>query len=349
MLNINSKSSPDRFKNIFRNALTTMNLSDNPNSSAKITHQSHPSSINHSEAPIEAEIIAESRINQNQTEAVDETTINLVYQPSSFEADQFSFEEDPDHSLPLWLKQALMPFTSPWGLASLSLILASNLGICGVQLWKAQTIKTAETKATENPTETLSKLPTPNPEKASSDSIKLDALSIVSTKAVPKSPSPKNLDSGSKPQPVAANVVNVNQPLSLTNAILPPSLQPQVPANYGTSSTTIPVPPRPTTILLPPPPPLNTFQPPAVQPVAIQPPPPPSSTIEVSKDEQIRQQIKQQLHREESNNIETPLGFNHKTRLELQNGLNQVPSELLPRQVNQLEQLQQRQALDSVK
>ncbi|MEA5512108.1 hypothetical protein VB715_20240 [Crocosphaera sp. UHCC 0190] len=331
-----------------------MNLSDNPNSSEKITHQPHPSSINHSEPPIEGEIIAETQISPNQREAVDETPINLIYQPSTWE-EEFSFEKDSHNPLPLWLQQALMPFTSPWGLASLSLIVAANLVICGVQIWKGN-ISTPETTATLTPTEILSKLPNPSPTKDPSDSMELDSLSTVSTSTVPKPPNPKNQTSGPKPQPVAANVVNVNQPLSLSNAILPPSLQPQVPPNYEVSATAIPIPPRPVPLRpitppLPPPPPLNSFQPPAVQPVAIQPPPPPSNgiEIEISEEEQVRQAIKQQLQREESNNRETPLGFNHKTRLELQNGLNQVPPELLPRQVNQLEQLQQRQVLDSVK
>ncbi|EHJ12174.1 hypothetical protein [Crocosphaera watsonii] len=67
----------------------------------------------------------------------------------------------------------------------------------------------------------------------------------------------------------------------------------------------------------------------------------------MSQNEQVRQSIKQQLNMEENNQSDIPLGFNHKTRLEMQNGINQVPSQLLPQQVKYLEQMQQREVLDS--
>ena len=50
---------------------------------------------------------------------------------------------------------------------------------------------------------------------------------------------------------------------------------------------------------------------------------------------------------EENNQSNIPLGFNHTTRLELQNGLNQVSPELLPQQTKYLEQLQEREVLDA--
>ncbi|NQZ60636.1 MAG: hypothetical protein HRT59_00370, partial [Crocosphaera sp.] len=81
--------------------------------------------------------------------------------------------------------------------------------------------------------------------------------------------------------------------------------------------------------------------------VTIQPPAPPVNNPPVSQNEQVRQSIKQQLNMEENNQSDIPLGFNHKTRLEMQNGINQVPSQLLPQQVKYLEQMQQREVLDS--
>ena len=57
--------------------------------------------------------------------------------------------------------------------------------------------------------------------------------------------------------------------------------------------------------------------------------------------------IRDRLNMEENNQSDIPLGFNHKTRLEMQNGINQVPSQLLPQQVKYLEQMQQREVLDS--
>ncbi len=88
-------------------------------------------------------------------------------------------------------------------------------------------------------------------------------------------------------------------------------------------------------------------QPPTSPTVTIQNPPTPVNKPSVSQDKQVRQSIKQQLNMEENNQSDIPLGFNHKTRLEMQNGLNQVPSQLLPQQVKYLEQLQQREILDS--
>ncbi|MGK7882716.1 MAG: hypothetical protein AB4060_21835, partial [Crocosphaera sp.] len=88
-------------------------------------------------------------------------------------------------------------------------------------------------------------------------------------------------------------------------------------------------------------------QPPTSPTVTIDNPPTPINNPSVSQEEQVRQSIKQQLNMEENNHSDIPLGFNHKTRLEMQNGINQVPSQLLPQQVKYMEQLQQREVLDS--
>ena len=81
--------------------------------------------------------------------------------------------------------------------------------------------------------------------------------------------------------------------------------------------------------------------------VNIRTPTTPVNNPTVSQEEQVRQSIKQQFNMEENNQSDIPLGFNHKTRLEMQNDLNQVPSQVLPQQVKYMEHIQQREVLDS--
>lgn len=310
-----------------------------------------PQKPNHSnnepEQPIDAEIISETP-NSDRSESVDLATINLIYQPSD---EEFIPEKSSD-ALPQWLKQALAPLSTPWGLASLSLIVISNLLLCSAWLWQAQQFPTTETSTnnkTENKaTEALSIPKSLNLARKSQDTLSLEGLSTVSLPAS-QSSKPQKPTATAPQKPVAANVVNVNQPLSLSNAILPPSLQPQAAPNNQAPSTPLPVPVAPKTNN-PPPLPISSLPrpvPPA-QPMAIEPPPPPSANLAVSEDEKIRQGIQEQLKMEERTQQNAPLGFNHKTRLELQNGMNKVPPELLPQQVNYLEQLQQRRVIDSV-
>ncbi|MEM8780959.1 MAG: hypothetical protein AAGF26_19280 [Cyanobacteria bacterium P01_G01_bin.49] len=345
-----------------------MNSTQNLNSSQKIPdHQNLSTPKNEPEPPIDAEIIAETSINFSPTEAVDTTTINLICQPVE---EEFIFEETPQShdSLPLRLKNVLTPLTTPWGLASLSLIVVSNLMVGGVELWNARSIPTKDTSAAIN-----SPKPLPIPEslnlaRKSSDPLVLGELSTVSVQKAEQPPISKQNPSPDE-KSATPNVVNVNQPLSLTNAILPPSLQPQISLqpqqvplpNQEIHPTPLPVPSIPKKITPPPVPVSNiprpvppSVKPSTTPPITIEPPPLPSnngeasSDVEVSKDEQVRQVIQKQLQMEENNQTDTPLGYSHKTRLELQNGVNEVPNELMPRQVNQLEQLQQRQVIDSV-
>ncbi len=359
---------------------------DNNNNYADTNHNYSPHTNKPIDEPIDAEIIAETPNNSSAVDE-DENIINLTYYPV-LEQNQAN-QLDKDDSLSSWVKQGLTPLSTPWGLGSLSLILLSNLAIAGVQLWKLyeppQTSPTAILQVDPTP----SRLSIPNSlniARKSPNKVILDGLSTVSNPSTP-SQSPQQQP---KPSPIASaptqKVVNVNQPLSLTNAILPPSLQPQTPKQSVTPlkvpqpPKTLPIPvakiPRPLpSSLQPPPPPLphqllsqdqqvrqmmqqqlqpgmSPSVPPSPQPstvpsMTIQPPPPATNNQPVSQDEQVRQTIKQQLTMEENNQSKIPLGFNHKTRLEMQNGLNELPSQLLPQQVNYLEQLQQREVLDA--
>ncbi len=328
---------------------------DNPfNASENVHHHPSQTPKPQGEEPIDAEIVAETPTNPSTVEE-EENPINLTYYPV---LEEETTEPESDDPLPLWLKQGLIALSTPWGLGSLSLILLTNLALVGVQFWKLQQTpqdSPSKTLNQETPSTSLSIPKSLNIARKSPNKVMLDGLSTVAH----PSPSPQSSQSLAKPSVKPSSptqqVVNVNQPLSLTNAILPPSLQPQTPANQALSTTPLKVPQPPKTgpvrssipvAEIPRPLPASV-QPSRVPSMTIQPPPPPMNRPAMSEDEEVRQAIKQQLKMEENNRNNIPLGFNHKTRLEMQNGLNEVPPQLLPQQVQHLEQLQQREVLDS--
>ncbi|ACB53951.1 hypothetical protein cce_4603 [Crocosphaera subtropica ATCC 51142] len=333
-----------------------MNPNNNPNFTENAPN--HPTQSpnlpnNQGDQPIDAEIIAETPMTATEMDE-DENPINLTYYPIS-EKNQTP-QPPNDDSLLLWFKEWLTSLSTPWGLGSLSLIIVANLTIGGVQLWKIQQTPQQSESANLPLDPSASNLSIPkslNIARQSPDQVTVDSLSTVSN----GSPSPQTVAKTTPSTPTPKEtVVNVNQPLSLTNAILPPSLQPQTSNHYQMATTPLKVPQAPKTAPLPP----STIPvaeiprptPPSPQParvptMAIEPPPPPTANEPASKDERVRQAIKQQLKMEETNQTNIPLGFNHKTRVEMQNGVNELPQELLPKQVKHLEQLQQRDVLDS--
>ncbi len=180
------------------------------------------------EEPIDAEIIAETPVNTPQYHE-DENIINLTYDPV-LEQNQ-PIQRKSDNSLSLWLEEGLTSVSNRWGVGSLSLILLSNLAIVGVQLWKLQETPLESPTATVNLEMASPDLSIPkslNIAKKSPDKFTLDGLSTVSNASIsPQSPLQLQKPSPIPPAPTK-KVVNVNQPLTLTNAILPPSLQPQI-------------------------------------------------------------------------------------------------------------------------
>ncbi|EAZ88516.1 hypothetical protein [Crocosphaera chwakensis] len=329
-----------------------MNPNNNLNSVENTPNQTGQTPNNQGDQPIDAEIIAETQTNPSRIDE-DGNTINLTYYP--VQEDQTSqLNDDP---LVLWLKQGLISLSTPWGIGSLSLIVVANLIIGGVQLWKMQQTPQEPESANLSVDTSASNLSIPkslNIARTSSDRVMLDALSTVST---PSPQSPQTVATTPQTsQSLKETVVNVNQPPSLTNAILPPSLQSQTPNQYPITTSPLKVPQVPKTATVSPstipvseiPRPVPSSPKPTTVPtIAIEPPPPPTSDATMSEDEQVRQAIKQQLKIEENNQTNIPLGFNHKTRVEMQNGMNELPEELLPKQVKHLEQLQQREVLDS--
>lgn len=326
-----------------------MNPNNNLNPVENTPDQNTQTGNNHGEQPIDAEIIAETQTNPSTIDE-DKNTINLTYYPiEGYQTSQLN--DDP---LLLWLKQGLISLSTPWGIGSLSLIVIANFMMGGVQLWKMQQTPPQPESANLSVDTSASSLSIPkslNIARKSSDRVILDSLSTVSN------PSPQPPKTAAKtPATPKETVVNINQPPSLTNAILPPSLQPQTPNQYQTATSPLKVPQAPKKTTVRPstipvaeiPRPVPTLpQPTTIPTMAIEPPPPPNSDAIMSEDEQIRQAIKQQLKIEENNQSNIPLGFNHKTRIEMQNGMNELPEQLLPKQVKHLEQLQQREVLDS--
>ncbi|MGK7962607.1 hypothetical protein [Crocosphaera sp.] len=320
---------------------------DHPLNASENIHHHPPQTPNSpGEEPIDAEIIAETPANPATVDEA-ENPINLTYYPVLEEEGNPADNDDP---LPLWLTQGLIVLSTPWGLGSLLLIVLTNLTLVGVQLWKLQQTPQESPSAILNqvtPSTNLSIPKSLNIARKAPNRVIVDGLSTVSN----PSPSPQSSQPLTQPSVKASSptqqVVNVNQPLSLTNAILPPSLQPQTPVNQALSTTPLKVPQPPKT------PPVRSSIPVAEIPrplpssMTIQPSPPPMNNPAMSEDEQVRQAIQQQLKMEENNQSNLPLGFNHKTRLEMQNGLNELPSDFLPQQVKHLEQLQQREVLDS--
>ncbi len=325
---------------------------DNKYHSVENAHNYYSQNKNAGDEPIDAEIIAETPTTTSTIEE-EENPINLTYY--SVLEDEEPTQSENEDPLPLWLKQGLLSLSTPWGIGALLLIVLTNLALVGVQLWKLQQTRETSPTATLNQEKSSPGLSIPkslNIARKSPDKVILEGLSTVATPA----PSSQN---SAKPSPTPSapsqKVVNVNQPLSLTNAILPPSLQPQTPTHNQLSTTPLKVPQPPKTApvrsAIPvaeiPRPLAASVQPSTVSSVSIDPPPPPMNGQGMSEDEQVRQAIKQQLKMEENNQSNIPLGFNHQTRLEMQNGINELPPQLLPQQVKHLQQMQQREVLDS--
>ncbi|MEL4895684.1 hypothetical protein [Crocosphaera sp. Alani8] len=326
-----------------------MNPDNKPNYTEK--NPNSLSQYNKSEyEPIDAEIIAETSADSSELEE-NENTVNLTWYPTSAEEPNQAKEDD---LLPVWLKQGLVCLSTPWGIGSLSLIVLTNFGLVGLQLWEMQPTPEESPTTTLDVDNTPSNLSIPrslNIARKSPDEVILDGLSTVSL----PSPPPVSPQQSATYTPVSSvptqKVVNINPPPSLTNAILPPSLQPQTPTNYQLSTTPLKVPQQPKNPPVPSSIPVAEIPRPlphsTVPSVVIEPPPPPINNQTVSEEEQIRQGIKQQLKMEENDQNNIPLGFNHKTRLEMQNGMNELPPQVLPQQIKHLEQLQEREVLDS--
>ncbi|ACK65625.1 hypothetical protein PCC8801_1573 [Rippkaea orientalis PCC 8801] len=390
-----------------------------PNPSEDPTNNNHNALIPNQ--PDHQELIEGEIIDQGSSETPD-PVVSLVHHSASSQTDndlilrslslsQESYEENSEGTLyaiatpvKLWLEH----LSTPWGMGSLALLVFANMILTGVQLFNAQRATTGE-----NPLETISQLTSAknlsiseglNVAKLSSESLPFDALSTLSLSFQGIQPSGSKV---SQQLPVTGKVSSAQSSSNLTQALLPPSLQPQPMTSYGLSSSAVPVAsPQNVTVV----PPLPVSVPRTMAPMNIQPPPPPpmpsnnqlispltvptlsqsnnpqapkieiyppsnnpqgmlpqieiyppannpqapkieiyapTNHPEVSPEEKNREVLLQQIKKEETEASPSPLGFNNKTRLEMQNRLNKVEPTQLPRQMKQLEHLQQRRILDS--
>ncbi|MDJ0510362.1 MAG: hypothetical protein QNJ64_14065 [Crocosphaera sp.] len=316
------------------------------------------------EVPIEAELGGDAF-------EMDETEKTAINSSSYTSTENY---QEPDESLellPQWFKQTVISLSTPWGLASLCLVLGANLTIVGLQLWEINQPPQPQLSTRKIPDSSSVSLSIPkslNLARKSPNTVMVDALSTVSNPEPSPPAPPKRVQALPRSQTPTQTVVHINQPPSLTNAILPPSLQPQTSVNLTplkvpqtprkSQPESIPIAniPRPvSSMTIPPSPPsqkasLDQLQQQgnqtqlnlAPQSMSL----PTINQESLSQDEQIRQTIQQQLQMGENHQGNLPLGFNHKTRLELQNQFNRQSPDLLPQQIQQIEQLQQTEMLN---
>ncbi|ACK70053.1 conserved hypothetical protein [Gloeothece citriformis PCC 7424] len=226
---------------------------------------------------------------------------------------------DPPPEKP-WSEQLL----TPWSLGSLLLILCGNLLLLWAQESPETPILNPSTNSQVTPQQTSSAIPV-NLTPKNSPTLTLDNLSTLS---VPSASTPKPSNSAPKPPQVSNKIpvphaVPPKPPSNLTNALLPPSLQPQLVQTYP-----IQAPPSPSLSQALP------VNPSVVQASPVQPPPVPQSAEKKAQLEQER--ILEEIRIREQK--APPLGFNHQTRAKLRSAGNQeAPAEL----IQQLQQLQQ--------
>ena len=262
-------------------------------------------------------------------------------------------------------KKGLERLVTPWGVGALFCFLVAN----GLLTW-------SQFSAVPNtPAIASQSLPNLDPlaqgyphllnlSKSSSESLSLDYLSHLPPENIKSQPAIANLPVPSSPAAIPATIpAQVSVPPlsnnSLTDAVLPPSLQLQMPyspnveaiASIPNQSPSRAVPPKftvvnppprsiPTvavnpsytaprplsTIPLPPPPPTALIQTPTAPPLSNNPSlvTAPNVPLNLSASEQISRQItNQELRMEMNTSSTTAEGFNQKTRKKLQNLYNQ--------------------------
>ena len=194
---------------------------------------------NHKQETIEAEIIAQTsaeKSNDTDTSNSSETTesvVSLIHQPLSSQTndelilESLTLSDDflgqSVNSVPSWLEY----LSTPWTISSLALLIVANLLLTGVQLYNSRNL-TEDLNSLENlPPEissnNLSIAEGLNLAQLSSESVPLNALSTLTSQT-----SQTSVSSTPQKNAVSPKQLNVPQTSSnLTQALLPPSLQPQ--------------------------------------------------------------------------------------------------------------------------
>ncbi len=233
------------------------------------------SALTPSNAIIEGEII-ETHSNHPDDETIDLSPIQLN--------GDFKNNKDSEPSISLRL--------TPWGIGAIALFLFSNLLLTWAQFSQKPTLETAQTPL-DIPNVTENDLAISSEDKITPDSLSTLPKPVQSPSAVP-SPPPS-------PQTVAKVPTPPKPPQpTLSEQILPPSLRPKPAKVVPVSTQSRNQPPQPVPV------------PPSVKPEPVAAPPSPNPP-ELSKEEQLRNILRQQIMREEAEN-EPPLSFNHRTR-----------------------------------
>ncbi len=375
---------------------------------------------NRDQDPIEAEIIRDTGPNTSKahcdthSENDHNQVVDLVHQSIPTQTNDelvlgpFDLQDNSPEVIFNTNKSWLEYLSTPWGLGSFALLLLANIIVSWVQLSTSSNVTTAQ-----KPLDATSPEKSPLVKELNLTESPQESFSLESLTTLP--PQPKSTAETVIPNQMALKAKTINPslpPSNLTDALLPPSLQPRpIAPSYpmpSQVSQTVSADTKANTqqpvATIPSPPPLKV--PSAVVPVNLEPPLPPtnqiisqeqspkpsfntqtptieisapasrnsgdsapmieisspsengqaprieisplvSSNSEVSQDEKVRQTILQQLTKEQTEASPMPLGFSNKRRLEMQNSENQISPRQLPRQMKQLEHLQQRRLLDS--
>lgn len=279
---------------------------------------------------------------KEETQKKDKLTTIIAPEASLGEYEIIGSYQSRDHrDEKQWLEQLL----TPWGIGSILILLLANILLNWAQWSKEKNLANTTTESNL----THQKISPSKPSKLiaqNSENLTLDRLSILS---LPRHKT-SNINSAMAtpkvtPKPITGvpTVVAPKTNSNLANALLPPSLQPQIVQNYIQPVNPSPSVSQPESVKQ------ETLSVP--QSVSVQQVPQPTSQAQpvsppinnTDKKTQLDQErIREQIRIREQQS--SPLGFNHRTRAKLRAAENQQASSEL---INQLQQLQQQKVEQS--
>ncbi|WP_013323472.1 hypothetical protein [Gloeothece verrucosa] len=290
----------------------------------------------------------------NRKTQKDDELVAIVEHPSLLgEYEVTGSYEPPNNPIEKqWLEQLL----TPWGLGAIFILLTANMLLSWSQ-WSSQKHLAQSHPESNRISQPLSPTSALNSTRETSKNLSLDQLSVLSvpdSSATRISPS-LNLNSQTIKKTEAPKTSTSSRPIqtatpkaasNLTNALLPPSLQPSLVQTYPpvlpNSGETVSVPVMPAsqsgTPSVPQP---QTVAPPVK--AAVSPAPVANPPNQKAQQAQLdRERMLEQIRAQQEN--VTPLGFNHRIRAKLRATENkQDPSQLM----EQLQQLQQQKIEES--
>lgn len=261
--------------------------------------------------------------------------VTVVKHTSSLEGyEVIGSYEPPDPPIE---KQCLEQLFTPWGMRSLLILLFANMLLSWAQWSTEKQLANTTINQAKSQEISLSKpvnLTTKNLKNLTLD--KLSLLPVSPTSAIRTANSSIKTPRAITQTPAYTAVAHKGAS-NLTNALLPPSLQPQLVQTYSTTSAPSPsltqsLPVRPVSRQQVPHPSQSQPVYPSIKPAPVQ---SPQVTQNAEKKAQLEQRIFEEIRIREQK--PEPLGFNHQTRAKLRAAQNQqAPSQL----IEQLQQLQ---------